>query len=215
MPKVLSFINRKGGTGKTTNAINVATALSEMGNAVAVIETDVNYSLSEVRRREMEKGVPDDRQIPALFQTEEVGVVKHIKNFQKEGAYDFIIVDSAANTSVYGINRISVHSDLVIVPTSLSMNDIMVAERTVKDILPAKEENPALKMVLLPNRIHVLSAYETVESALRNLNIPVLKTYIPNLKLYTFLSTIYPAEGYREVANALLKVLISEAETVA
>ncbi len=214
MPKVLSFINRKGGTGKTTNAINIATALSEMGNEVAVIETDVNYSLSEVRKKEVNEGIPNGKKIPTLFQTEEIGVVKYIKTFQKEGTYDFIIVDSAANTSVYGINRISVHSDIVVVPTSLSMNDVMVAERTLKDIMPAFEENQHLKVVLLPNRIHVLSAYETVESALKNLNVPILETYIPNLKQYTYINTIEPSEGYMELTNSIMKLLISEPETV-
>ena len=212
MPKVISFISRKGGTGKTTNAINIATSLVEMGFEVVLIETDPNYSLQEVRQNELKKMQDGgEMKFPELVQTEEIGVVKLIKTYQKSGEFDFIIVDSAANTSSYGTNRISVHSDAVFIPTSLSMNDVMVAQRTLKDILPASlDENPALKVALLANRIHILSAHETVQKALEHLQVPVLDIYIPNLKTYTFISTVKPAEGYKEVANAVLKFLVPQ-----
>lgn len=214
MPKVISFISRKGGTGKTTNAINIATALTEMGNEVVLIESDINYSLREIRKEEL-LDIQDKKgtRMPAMEQTEEIGVVKMIKDFKQAWKYDFIIVDTAANITDYGINRLSVHSDIVIVPTSLSMSDTMVTELTLQNIMPALKENPNLKVALLPNRIHILTGQETVKEALKNLqqfNVPVLDTIIPNLKTYTFLSTIKPAEGYTNVAGNLLKLLVEE-----
>ena len=213
MPKVISFISRKGGTGKTTNAINIATALTEMGNEVVLIESDINYSLREIRRDELLDMRDKKAPMPAMEQTEEIGVVKMIKGFKDSWKYDFIIVDTAANITEYGINRLSVISDVVIVPTSLSMSDVMVTELTLKNILPAMQENPALKVALLPNRIHVLTGHETVNEALKNLkhlNVPVLDIFIPNLKLYTYISTIKPAEGYVEAAGNLLKLFIED-----
>lgn len=50
MAKVISFISRKGGTGKTTNAINLATSLHETGKKVLLVETDANYTLSTLRK---------------------------------------------------------------------------------------------------------------------------------------------------------------------
>ena len=52
MAKVISFISRKGGTGKTTNAINLSTMLHSLGHAVALIETDTNYTLNTLRKLE-------------------------------------------------------------------------------------------------------------------------------------------------------------------
>ncbi|NJM25096.1 MAG: ParA family protein [Bacteroidia bacterium] len=56
MATIISFISRKGGTGKTTNAINLATTLSGMGKRVLLVETDTNYTLNTLRKMEMFKG---------------------------------------------------------------------------------------------------------------------------------------------------------------
>ena len=55
MAKIISFISRKGGTGKTTNAINLATTLYQMGKRVLLIETDANYTLNTLRKMELFK----------------------------------------------------------------------------------------------------------------------------------------------------------------
>ncbi len=40
MKRVIAFCNRKGGTGKTTTAVNVSTALAHMGRKVMLIDLD-------------------------------------------------------------------------------------------------------------------------------------------------------------------------------
>lgn len=40
MPKIISFINQKGGVGKTTSAVNTATYLAEMGKFVLLVDLD-------------------------------------------------------------------------------------------------------------------------------------------------------------------------------
>ncbi len=207
MTKVISFISRKGGTGKTTNAINVATTLKKMGKEVVLIETDVNYSLSAVRKNELSGRYTKNHSQLDLVQTEETSVVKLIKLYQKSSSVDYIIVDSAANTSDYATHRISAHSNLVVVTTSLSMNDVMVAQKTLKDIAPAFDDNPALKVVLLPNRIHSMTSQETINKTLEHLNTPILDTFIPTKKIFTFISTFQPAEGYDAVVKKLLKLV--------
>jgi chromosome partitioning protein len=67
---------------------------------------------------------------------------------------DFIIVDSAGKTTDEGIKKLCLVSDAVIVPTSLTQNDLLVTYQTVADLAPARELNPALKIMVLPNRIH-------------------------------------------------------------
>ncbi len=214
MAKVISFVSRKGGTGKTTNAINIATALTEMGKHVVVIETDINYTLSVLRKRER-KRLREGKLIPDLVRTEETSVVKMIKTFRNDGVTDYVIVDTAAgNTTSYCTNRLCVASDMVIVPTSLSINDVLVTEETLKEILPAKKENPALKVFLLPNRIHSLTSDETIRNALAHLNAPVLNVFIPNKKTFTYTSTVRPAEGYAAVVNKILNLLEPESEQV-
>ncbi len=209
MTKVVSFINRKGGTGKTTSAINTATALRQMGFEVTLMETDTNYSLSHVRNKELATTGEGGGKFPDLMQTEEETAEKLIKAFRKN-MIDFVIVDGAANMSGDAIRRISANSDAVIVPTSLSEIEQMVTERTLNDILPVMQTHRKLKVALLANRIHFLTAQETVQGALGHLNVPILDIYIPNYKQYTYLNTQNPADCYRSVANCILKLFVDE-----
>ncbi len=210
MTKVVSFINRKGGTGKTTNAINVATALKEMGFEVALIETDINRSLMQVRQQELEEAGYLAKGAPDLVQSDEADVENRIKGFRRE-MISFVIVDGTANMNSYATRRISLNSDIVIIPTGISRQEVLVAERTLGDILPAMESNPNLKVVLLPNRVHFLTSQDTVTKILEHLKVPVMEIYIPYFKQFHNLSTIKPAEGYMEVTNYLLKLLEMEA----
>lgn len=205
MAKVISFVSRKGGTGKTTNAINIANVLAEMGRHVVVIETDINYTLSALRKKERRK-VAEGKKIPDLVRTEETSVVKMIKTLENDGVTDYIIVDTAAgNATSYCTNRLCVMSDMVLVPSSLSTNDLLVTEQTLNDILPAKKENPDLKIFILPTRIHSLTRTDTILETYRHLNAPILDVFIPNKKTYTHPSTIRPAEGYLDVVSVILK----------
>ena len=207
MTRTISFISRKGGTGKTTNAINFANVLCERGYHVVVFETDINYTLSALRSRERRK-VAEGKRIPDLVRTEETSIVKMIKTFQNDGVTDYIIVDTAAgNTTSYCTNRLCVLSDMVIVPTSLSINDVLVTEQTLNDILPAKKENPDLKVFLLPNRVHSLTSDETIQRTLGPLKVPILNIFIPNKKIYTHPSTVRAPQGYIDVLNVVLKEL--------
>ena len=61
MAKIISFISRKGGTGKTTNAINLATILHQLGHRITLIETDTNYTLSTLRKMELFKSGGSDK----------------------------------------------------------------------------------------------------------------------------------------------------------
>ena len=47
MTKIISILNHKGGTGKTTTAINLGTALSKIGYFVLLIDLDAQANLSQ------------------------------------------------------------------------------------------------------------------------------------------------------------------------
>ncbi len=62
MTKVICFVNRKGGSGKTTTVFNLAGALVEMGHRVLVIDMDPQGNFSRSLRI-----YPDDVRLSALL----------------------------------------------------------------------------------------------------------------------------------------------------
>ncbi len=216
MSKVISFLNRKGGTGKTTSAINVATALKKMTAKyeVALIETDSNRTLTALRSMEANavsykpgyierKGI----RMPDLLQTDEEHAANLISGLRK--AYvDYVIVDGAANMSEGVMRSICANSDFVIIPTGLSMSEVMVTELTLDMIRPVMEAKPELNVYLLANRVHFLTSMDTIRQTFAHLDVPVLEVYIPHFKHYTVLNTIEPVELYQKVAERLIELVV-------
>ena len=205
--KVISFISRKGGTGKTTNAINLATSLHAMKKKVMLVETDTNYTLNSLRKLELFKTKKNENKCFKIVGSEDHRVAKEIKQLRDLEEFDYVIVDSAGKTTDKGIRELCLESDMVLITTSLTQNDLLVAYQTVKDLLPAKEINKDLKLYVLPNRIHSTTRMKTVKDVLKDLKIDVIDTYVPQRKLYTSPSTIKPERRYKNVAYQILKHL--------
>lgn len=226
MTKVISFINRKGGTAKTTSAINVATTLKKMGFGVTLIETDDNYSLAELRELELSddevrmtdeelkpggaagnsctagKGAND---FPDLLRTGQENAAALISALRMN-LVDMVVVDGAANMSAKSSAAIAAESDIVVIPTDISDSEIMVTGKTIDDLRMTNDELKS-KIIILPNRIHFLTSPDRIERSLARLRVPVMDIYIPYFKMYKLLSTVTPAGTYRKVTGRLLKLL--------
>ena len=163
MTKVISFISRKGGTGKTTNVINLSTMLHSLGNKVLLVETDTNYTLTTLRKMELFKTGAKDDQLFQIMASEDSKIAEEIQDLKVKG-YDYILIDTAGKTTDSSIRKICVQSDLVIIPTSLSQNDLLVTFQTVEDLKQAKKLNESLILVVLPNRINGLTKSKTISN---------------------------------------------------
>jgi chromosome partitioning protein len=203
MPKVISFISRKGGTGKTTNAINLATSLHYLGKKVVLVETDTNYTLNTLRKMEQFKsGSSKGFDIVGSQDHDVAGELTSLKNGK---GMDVVVVDSAGKTTDEGIKKLCLVSDIVIVPTSLTQNDLLVTYQTVADLAPARQLNPALKILILPNRIHGATNLYTIRENLRNLDAIILPVMVPQKNLYVNFSTVDHESEYQPVAREILK----------
>jgi chromosome partitioning protein len=207
MTKVISFISRKGGSGKTTNAINLATFIHAMGKKVIVFETDPNFTLIASRKMELFKGKLKDDKLFPILPSSDVDVSNEIQKISSLNKYDYIIIDSAGKTTDSGIKELCLSSDLVIITTSLTHNDLLVTYQTVKDLKPAKSLKPSLKLFILPNRIHCRTRIATIKEILEKLDIEMFDIFVPQKKQFTAPSTIHPEKRYKPIAQQILTVL--------
>jgi chromosome partitioning protein len=206
MAKVISFISRKGGTGKTTNAINLATTLYRLGKKVILVETDTNYTLNTLRKMEVFKTQSTKNGFDILG-SQDSEVAQELMTIREHKKTDFVVVDSAGKTTDEGIKKLCLVSDVVVVPTSLTQNDLLVTYQTVTDLAPARELNPKLKILILPNRIHSATNLYTVRENLKNLDAIILPVIVPQKNLFVNFSTVDSEKEYEPVAQEILKHL--------
>jgi chromosome partitioning protein len=206
MSKIISFISRKGGTGKTTNAINLATMLHQMGKRVLLVETDTNYTLNTLRKMEVFKSNEGIKGFE-LLGSQDGQVADELAKIKERKTTDIIIVDSAGKTTDEGIKKLCLVSDAVIVPTSLTPNDLLVTYQTIADLAPARELNPKLRIIILPNRIHNATNIFTVREALKNLDAIILPVMVPQKNLFVNFSTLEAEKEYQPIAQAILNNL--------
>ena len=206
MPKIISFISRKGGTGKTTNAINLASMLHSLGYKVMLVETDTNYTLNTLRKMELFKTGANDKNMFQLVASEDYIVADEIQNYLNSNV-DYIILDTAGKTTDVFIKTICMHSNLVVVPTSLSQNDLLVTYQTVEDLKPARELNSKLKIAVLPNRIHGSTKSKTISASLEELDAVLLTNFVPAKNMYAQFSTIMPEKDYLGITKEIVNLL--------
>lgn len=206
MSKIISFISRKGGTGKTTNAIHLATTLKQMGKKVLLVETDTNYTLNTLRKMEMFKSGDASAAFDILGSNDNE-VADQLLAIKERKEIDIVIVDSAGKTTDEGIKKLCLVSDAVIVPTSLTQNDLLVTYQTVTDLAPARQLNPKLKIIILPNRIHSATNLYTVRENLKNLDAIILPLIVPQKNIFVNFSTLEAEKEYNPIAQEILKYL--------
>lgn len=207
MAKIISFISRKGGTGKTTNAINLAGFLHKIKKKVILIETDPNYTVNSLRQLELFKEKKEAASFFHIVGSDDDEVAHEITKLINISDYDYVIVDSAGKTTDKGIKELCLVSDLIILTTSLSQNDLLVTYQTVKDILPAIGINNKLKIGVLPNRINRFTSKREIKNTLNDIGVTVLNTYVPNRRCFDQVSTLRSERKYEPIATEIIRFL--------
>lgn len=138
----------KGGTGKTTVAVNLAALWASAGKNVVVVDTDKQQSAfgwGQVRKSiEVPKGkFPHVEIIPSFGQVQDV-VVELSKN------YDMVIIDASGRDSVEMRSAMTV-ADKFYTPVRASQYDLATLERLHNIVIEAVKLNKTLKSRVLVN----------------------------------------------------------------
>lgn len=143
---VIALLNQKGGVGKTTLSVHLATALAE-GRKVLLVDADPQGSaLDWSAQREIEGA-------PARFPV--VGLPK--ETLHRELApisrdYDWVVIDGPPRVNKIARSAI-VASDIVVIPVQPSPFDIWAAEDVEEIIAECAAIKPDLVTRFLVNRL--------------------------------------------------------------
>ena len=123
MPTIV-FASPKGGAGKSTSAVVLATELARHGAEVVIIDADPNRPVTAWARR---PGRPDT--LTVLSDVSEASIIDAIE--EAATRVPFVVVDlegTASMTVAYAISR----ADLVLVPTQGSQLDAAEAVKAIR-----------------------------------------------------------------------------------
>ncbi len=170
MPKVIAILNQKGGVGKTTLAVHLATAMARKKRSVILLDADPQGSaLDWAAARHGDPlfpvvGLPKSsihKELPALATN-----------------YELVIIDGPPR--VEGVARSAIMAaDLVLVPVQPSPYDVWAAKEIIDLLNEATIFKPNLRKAFVINRKIANTAIgRDVADALSDYPIPVLESAI-------------------------------------
>ncbi|WP_291950028.1 AAA family ATPase [Campylobacter sp.] len=188
---VISIVNEKGGSGKTTLAVNLSARLAEDGDNVLLIDADPQKSTEVFSDMRSQSNLE-----PLFSSVSKTGIslgdeIKRMKN-----AFDSIIVDTGGRDSKE-MRKAILSSNIIIIPTIPSQYDVNVLDHMLNIYQEVTEFNSDLLALILVNRV---SPNPFLTKELNN-----LKDYINEAKkdkglekVIMMESVIYERQAYRK-----------------
>ncbi|WP_347160466.1 ParA family protein [Pontibacter chitinilyticus] len=161
MAKIITVAHQKGGVGKSTLALNLATCFQEQ-LSVALVDIDLQGSISDIKE-----------DFPKLHIITE----DRFDQIQQLG-HDLVIIDTPPYLSSR-LPELFLISDYVLVPTKAGFFDVMAIRSTLHLIEEAKKKRTELQAGIVFNMIkHRSGITGEVQELLSHFDTPVLKTMV-------------------------------------
>ena len=139
---IISFINQKGGVGKTTLSINVSAYLANQGHRVLLIDADKQGSASTWA------SLRDDTLFQVISMARE-NMAKDAMKLSKQ--YDYTIIDAPPHAEAISRSCI-IASDFVVLPIEPSGLSTWASDLTIRQFQAARDMKETLKCGFVVSR---------------------------------------------------------------
>ena len=173
--KVISVLNQKGGSGKTTIATHLARAIQLKGFSVLLVDSDPQGSSRDWAAVNEENPVP-------VVGIDRPTIERDLKRIAEK---DYVIIDGAPQAADLAISAIKA-SDIIIIPVQPSPYDIWATSDLV-DLVKQRIEmtDGKLKAAFVVSRtIKGTKIGKEISVALSDYGLPVLETSITQRVIY-------------------------------
>jgi chromosome partitioning protein len=182
MPTIV-LASPKGGAGKTTSAVLLATELAQSGAAVAVIDADPNRNISEWAAR---PGRPD--RLTVVSDVAEDTIIDQIEH--AAATVPWVVVDLEGTASLVVSYAISM-ADLVVIPLQGSHLDARQAARAIRLI---ENQERAIRRPIPRAVLFTRTSTAIQPRTLRHIRAELAEAGVP-----TFAVEIVDREAYRAI----------------
>lgn len=207
---IITLAGQKGGSGKTTIAVNIACELHARGSRVLLVDADPQGSVLAWAGQAASadfKG-PDVIAVGDDIRASLPGVAQ---------GYDAVIIDTAGRQSRRLVGAIML-SDTVLLPSQPSPLDLWAMGDTIDTVLKAKELRPEIKVAIVLNADRNPAVSRALREAVEDTELPVLSTRLGHRVAFTkSLAAGLPVATYEPSGTAASEVrfLVDEITTEA
>lgn len=167
MPQVIAVLNQKGGSGKTTIAINLAHALKLAGSNVLLVDSDPQGSARDWNEANQGQVLPVVGLDRETLPTDLAAI---------SGGYDYVVIDGAPQIAKLAAAAIKC-ADLVLIPVQPSPFDIWATADLVELIKTRQiiTEGKPLAAFVISRAIKHTKLSQEVNEALEGYDLPILE----------------------------------------
>lgn len=223
--QIVSFSSIKGGAGKTTSLMVIASALVERNLRVGLIEADDNGPLGTWREYGLDFDAWDDNLCIIYEVSGPEDLQSAIETAEQEGV-DILLVDTRGGGSEFN-DIIMLNSDFVVIPTGLSVMEMDEALQGLDFALETlRSSKKPIKAAILANRVspdkRMPAAHREALELLKS--IPVFTTNLKRRQAFEdikatgllglYLKKLEAAPG-RQMQLPLIRAILDEGMAVA
>ncbi len=172
---VIALVSNKGGVGKTTLCVNLATALARQGTAV-ILDADPQRSSLQWR------AIADRDDAVAVVDAVD-GLAHAVRAAARRHAH--LVIDCPPSVQAPQTREALGLSDLALIPVQPSPLDLWASVHIEREVETARERNPGLRAVLVINQLEPRTRLsQLMRQGLAELSLPVAETAIRRRMAY-------------------------------